>query len=138
MEENIVSLVSAYKDLYMENKTIHHEINLFKKKFNPRIKEIKKKMASLEKDLLRFMNDNNHPGIRFQDIILLPSTKSQRSKKNVSDSSLQHVQSVLHKYNVSPQIKQDLLDILNPPSLPPNDQIIKVKLWNQNIHSMEN
>lgn len=133
-ESNIVPVISSYKDLFMETRAIQTEIKNYKKRFEPRIKEIRKNMNTLEKQLLQYMSENDHPGLRFQDIILLPAVKRRRStSKKIPPESLKTIQSVLQKYDISPETKNEVLSALDTSAddTGSDEQIIKVKLWNK-------
>lgn len=136
-ENNIVPVISSYKDLFMETRAIQTEIKNYKKRFESRIKEIRKNMTTLEKQLLQYMSENDHPGLRFQEIILLPAVKRRRrsASKKIPPESLQTIQNVLQRYDISPETKNEVLSALdnnnNTDEEESDEQIIKVKLWNK-------
>lgn len=130
--EDVIPLVSSYKELYMEHRSILNDLKQYRKKFNARIKEIKQEMKNLEKDLLKYMREHDHPGLRFQELILIPSTK-KRSKPDSNE-----VSKILLKYNVHSNngLHQELLHLLGNEEEEPT-QTIRVKLWNEKMQSIE-
>ena len=134
-QEDIVPLISTYKELYMESRAIQKEVQLFRKRFQTRTKEIRKQMMQLEKQLLQYMKDNDHPGLRFQELVLLPVMKPNR-RKGDSQSVLQ---SFLQKHELSPEARQDLLRVIsgNTNTDDENNKVLKVKLWNPKVQSVD-
>ena len=79
-------------------------------------------MSELEKSLIEFMVDNNHPGIRYKEILLLKeekgSMKLPQKKQKILDT--------LRRANVTPVVEQQIRDILDQKT--PDTRDIKLKV----------
>lgn len=100
LEDNsVLPLVREYRDCYVEQQAILAEIKNFRKRYDKRLKDIKARIGDLESDIMAFMQEKGHPGLRFQEMIFLQEDKVL-SKNNKHRE--EEVQSILQKYRVDP------------------------------------
>jgi hypothetical protein len=127
-EKEVLPVVRQYRDLYMEQQAIQQEIKNFKKRYEKRLVEIKKSLGELEQELLVYMREHDHPGLRFQEVILLSEDKvfSKNSKKREEE-----VQEILQKHRVDPTnpLYRELLETAQASKIRESHQRIKMKVY---------
>ena len=89
---NIISLL----DLYLQNKKelecIKADIKRYEKQWKPRIDELKNLLGNHEEKILEWLNENNHPGLKYQGLLFelqnkhCLETKSKISRKKRTTS----------------------------------------------------
>lgn len=122
--EKILPIAEAYNTLYKEYKDIIKDINTYKSRFQPKLKELKKKMEELEKMLIQFMKEKNYPGIRYKEVLLLQENKGtlrfQQRKQLIMNE--------LRQSNVTPMVEQRVRDILELKNPQESEQKTKLKV----------
>lgn len=130
MEENeVLPFVRQYRDLYMEQQAIQNEIKNFRKRYDKRLGEIKTNLGSLEQDILMYMKEHDHPGLRFQEVIFFSEDKvlPKNSKKREEE-----VQNILQKHRVDPShpLYREILESTQASKMKESQhQRIKMKIY---------
>lgn len=127
-EDNVLPMVREYRDFYMEQQAIQTEIKNYRKRFEKRLAEIKTRLTGLEQDILEYMREHDHPGLRFQEVILLREDKllSKNSKKREEE-----VQTILERYRVEPTnpLYRELLESTQTCKIRDSHKRIKMKIY---------
>lgn len=128
---NVVPIIREYRDVYMEQQSILTEIRNHRKKFEKRLKDLKSHMNELEKKLLLYMREHDHPGLRFQEIVLLQEDKTQRKNMKVHEEEMQ---SILHRHRIDPTdaLYRELLDTVHNSKIPHGEKKLKLKIYKKN------
>lgn len=117
MEDNklntndIYNIFENYITNYEESEKIKKEINDSHKKNKLRLKELKELNQENEKLLIKYMTDNNLPGIRKNDFILLCDEKPKLISKKNKTKKIEEI-ALRNQYEQNPLVKE-ILDILN-------------------------
>ena len=127
-EKEVLPFVRQYRDLYMEQQAIQTEIKNFRKRYEKRLGEIKQNLGELEQEILGYMREHDHPGLRFQEVILLSEDKmlSKNSKKREEE-----VQGILQKHRVDPMdpLYRELLESTQASKIRETHKRIKMKVY---------
>ena len=130
-ESAVLPLVREYRDFYVEQQAIQTEIKNYRKRYEKRLGEIKTRLQDLELDILEYMRQNDHPGLRFQEVILLREDKllSKNSKKREEE-----VQSILDKYRVdrTNPLYRELVESMQASKIRDTQKRIKMKIYKPN------
>lgn len=124
----VLPLVREYRDFYVEQQAIQTEIKNYRKRYEKRLGEIKARLTGLEGEILEYMREHDHPGLRFQEVVLLREDKllSKNSKKREEE-----VQSILEKYRVDPTnpLYRELLESTQASKIRDTHKRIKMKIY---------
>ena len=127
-EKEVLPIVRQYRDLFMEQKSIQTEIKNFRKKYEKRLGEIKNYLVELEQRILEYMKEHDHPGLRYQEVILLREDKvlSKNNKKREEE-----VQTILDRYRVDPTnpLYREILESTQASKIRETNQRIKMKIY---------
>jgi len=127
-ESAVLPLVRQYRDYYMEQQAIQTEVKNFRKRFEKRLGDIKKHLNDLESEILEYMREHDHPGLRFQEVILLREDKllSKNSKKREEE-----VQGILERYRVDPSnpLYRELVQSVQACKIRDSSKRIKMKIY---------
>lgn len=117
MEDNKLNTNDIYKIFenyiinYEESEQIKKEIKDSNKKNKLRLKELKNINLQNEKLLIKYMTDNNLPGIRKNEFILLCDEKPKLISKKNKTKKIEEL-ALRNQYEQNPFVKE-VLDILN-------------------------
>ena len=127
-ESAVLPLVREYRDFYVEQQAIQTEIKNYRKRYEKRLGEIKSRLQDLELDILEYMRQNDHPGLRFQEVILLREDKllSKNSKKREEE-----VQTILDKHRVdrTNPLYRELVESMQTCKIRDTQKRIKMKIY---------
>lgn len=130
-ESAVLPLVREYRDFYVEQQAIQTEIKNYRKRYEKRLGEIKTRLQDLEQDILEYMRQNDHPGLRFQEVVLLREDKllSKNSKKREEE-----VQSILDKHRVdrTNPLYRELVESMQTSKIRDTQKRIKMKIYKPN------
>jgi len=130
-ESAVLPLVREYRDFYVEQQAIQTEIKNYRKRYEKRLGEIKSRLQDLELDILEYMRQNDHPGLRFQEVILLREDKllSKNSKKREEE-----VQTILDKHRVdrTNPLYRELVESMQTCKIRDTQKRIKMKIYKPN------
>jgi len=127
-EKDVLPIVRQYRDFYMEQQAIQNEIKNFRKRYEKRLGDIKQKLVALEEEILVYMREHDHPGLRFQEVIFLCEDKvlSKNSKKREEE-----VQSILQKHRIDPTnpLYREILESTQACKIRETNKRIKMKIY---------
>ena len=130
-ESAVLPLVREYRDFYVEQQAIQTEIKNYRKRYEKRLGEIKSRLQDLELDILEYMRQNDHPGLRFQEVILWREDKllSKNSKKREEE-----VQTILDKHRVdrTNPLYRELVESMQTCKIRDTQKRIKMKIYKPN------
>jgi len=126
-DESVLPIVRDYKENFMEQQAILNEIKQYKKRYDKRLKEIKERLSVLERDLIEYMEKNDHPGLRFQEVILLKEDKKSKKNRRVQE---EEIQNIMHKYSIDPHqsLYREVIQSLQSGSVQSGDKKLKLKI----------
>lgn len=127
-EESVLPIVREYRDYYMEQQAILTEIKNFKKRYEKRLREIKQRLEALESDLLQFMRDNDHPGLRFQEVVLLQEDKLSSKNRKLREEEVQNILS-RHRVDPSQPLYRDILESIQNNRVQQGNKKIRLKIY---------
>lgn len=109
-------IFNKFIENYKELEKINKDINNYKKQFKKRLLELKNENIESEKILLKYLEDNNLPGIRSGDFLILTDEKPISNNKVFRQKQ---VQTILenHQIDTSSKIYQDIVEAINTPKI---------------------
>lgn len=125
-DAQITPVIREYRELFLENKGIQEEVRQVRIRFKKRLKEIKDRLAQLKVIILDYMKENNHPGVRFQDVVLLRTDGGNRKKKETDE-----IKAVFQRHQVSTSepLYQEILNTIQPPKPSSHTERLTLKLY---------
>lgn len=128
-DAQITPVIREYRDLFLENKGIQDEIRNIRLRYKKRLKEIRDRLSQLKVIIVDYMKDKNHPGVRFQNVVLLLEDSTKKNKKEAD------VRAVFQRYQVSSSepLYQEILDTIQPPKPPSQTERLKLKLYTKDV-----
>jgi septal ring factor EnvC (AmiA/AmiB activator) len=97
-EDNVLGYIEEYYQNYQEIKKIQSDILQYRKKFDSSLKKLKKEMSKMEEHIIKYINDNNHPGIKYKDKIFTPESGKVRISSKKRE---QNIEKILNKYQIN-------------------------------------
>lgn len=76
------------------------EINLELSRMNKDMKKLKTRKAELEQSILEYITNNDVPGVKYNDIIIISEEGKARMRKNAKEKEEESI-GVLREYGVS-------------------------------------
>jgi hypothetical protein len=96
-DENIKNQLLDYMDDYREYQTILKDIRDYRKKFAKRIDFLKNSMTTKGNKIITYIDENNHPAVKFQNVYFTPQQGIQRTSQK---SKKKQVENIFEKYNI--------------------------------------
>jgi len=129
-DESVLPIVRDYKENFMEQQAILNEIKQYKKRYEKRLKEIKERLSVLERDLIEYMDKNDHPGLRFQEVILLKEDKKSKKNRRLQEEELQNI---MHKYSIDPHqsLYREVIQCIQSGSVQSGNKKLKLKIYDK-------
>lgn len=106
MSSEIVSYAIEYKNVLREIDGLNNEIKKIRLRLKPRMTELQKEKEKYEKIILQYLEKQQDPGFKYQDIILYKEPKKTYPQRKERDEKLQEL---LVKHNiVDPEVVNQL------------------------------
>lgn len=96
-DENIRNQLIDYMDDYREYQHILKDIRDYRKKYAKRIDVLKESMNKKGEKIIRYIDENNHPAVKFQNVYFTPHQNVQRISQK---TKAKQMESIFQKYNV--------------------------------------
>ena len=96
-DDNIRNQLLDYMDDYREYQNILKDIRDYRKKYAKRIDVLKQSMEDKGKKIIRYIDENNHPAVKFQNVYFTPQQSIQRISQK---TKAKQMESIFQKYNV--------------------------------------
>ena len=96
-DENIRNQLLDYMDDYREYQNILKDIRDYRKKYAKRIDVLKDLMEQKGKKIIQYIDENNHPAVKFQNVYFTPQQSVQRISQK---TKAKQMESIFQKYNV--------------------------------------
>ena len=96
-DDNIRNQLLDYMDDYREYQNILKDIRDYRKKYAKRIDVLKQSMEDKGKKIIRYIDENNHPAVKFQNVYFTPQQSIQRISQK---TKAKEMESIFQKYNV--------------------------------------
>lgn len=109
-------IFNKFIENYKELEKINKDINNYKKQFKKRLLELKNENIESEKILLKYLEENNLPGIRSGDFLILADEKPISNNKVLRQKQVQIILEN-HQIDTSSKIYQDLVEAINTPKI---------------------
>ena len=96
-----------------------------KLRLKPRFDELEKLKIKYETEILKYLDTNNDPGIKYQDIILFKDLKQKFLKKHDRNHQLKEI---CQKYALSDNALEEIENIFKRKKISQSDQyVLKIK-----------
>jgi hypothetical protein len=87
--------MATIKEYVQEFELIDKEL----KRLNGEIRKLRNRRKECQTHILKYIEDNNHPGIKFNQTVIIPKSRKTR-KRGTKTECQERVHSVLNKYNI--------------------------------------
>lgn len=123
--ENIIPYLIEYNNVIKEINALKNEIKNLRLRLKPRFDELEKSKIKYETEILKYLDTNNDPGIKYQDIVLFKDLKQKFLKKNDRNHQLKEI---CNKYQLSDSAVEEIENIYKRKKIRQNDQyVLKLK-----------
>lgn len=117
MELSVVQpIFQKYIENHRELEKIQKDINDYKKKFKQRLDDLKSENQTSEKILLQYLDENNLPGIRSGEFMILADEKPVQNNKTNRQAQIRLIFEN-HQIDTSSKIYQDIVDAVITPKI---------------------
>jgi hypothetical protein len=108
---DIQSVLENYVQNYTEIQNIRKDIKNFQKQYKNRLETLKKEQLQKEETMIKYLEDNNLPGIRKGDFVILAEEKPVIIKRK---SKKEKVENILSSYQIdtNSQLAKDISNLL--------------------------
>jgi len=122
-------LIDDYIANYTETTNIRKDIQNYHKQFKNRLDQLKKDQTKIQTDIIKYLEDNNLPGIRRGEFIILAEEKQKQIKKT---SREEQIKSLLNEYQIDykSQLAQQITNIVTQTRSDEKIKYIKCKQCN--------
>lgn len=110
MSAPILEYVIEYKKIVKEVEALQNEIRQLRLRLKPRMTKLMKEKEKYEEHILKYLERQNDPGIKFQDIVLYKEPKKVYQPKQYRNDRLVEI---LEQHNVrDPQVVDQVMRAL--------------------------
>lgn len=96
MDSNVISSLTALKNVHNEIQGIQNEIKQFKNRFKDRLIDLKKQQQDIETTVIKYLEKNNEPGIQYQNQLYLLTNDNGKTRLKKEDALIEFFK----KYNI--------------------------------------
>ena len=96
MDSNVISSLTALKNVHNEIQGIQNEIKQFKNRFKDRLIDLKKQQHEIETTVIKYLEKNNEPGIQYQNQLYLLTSDNGKTRLKKEDALIEFFK----KYNI--------------------------------------
>lgn len=96
MDSNVISSLTALKNVHNEIQGIQNEIKQFKNRFKDRLIDLKKQQHDIETTVIKYLEKNNEPGIQYQNQLYLLTNDNGKTRLKKEDALIEFFK----KYNI--------------------------------------
>lgn len=96
MDSNVISSLTALKNVHNEIQGIQNEIKQFKNRFKDRLIDLKKQQHDIETTVIKYLEKNNEPGIQYQNQLYLLTNDNGKTRIKKEDALIEFFK----KYNI--------------------------------------
>jgi hypothetical protein len=96
MDSNVISSLTALKNVHNEIQGIQNEIKQFKNRFKDRLIDLKKQQHEIETTVIKYLEKNNEPGIQYQNQLYLLTNDNGKTRLKKEDALIEFFK----KYNI--------------------------------------
>lgn len=127
MSSEIIPYVVEYKKIGKELEAMKREIAQVRSRLQPHINKLKKEQEKIEKQILKYLDENGDPGIKFQDVVLYKEPRKFYPPKRERDEQLTQL---LAQHNIrDPNVVQAVTDMIKTRKMvDPNRSTLKMKI----------
>ncbi len=97
-DENIRNQLLDYMDDYREYQSIQRDIRDYRKKFTKRMDQLKSSMTQKGDKIIKYIEENNHPAVKFQNVYFTPQADIQRVSQKTKEKQIQNI---CERYNIA-------------------------------------
>lgn len=98
MSAEIIEYVIEYRNIIKELNGLNMEIQNLRKKLKPRMDKLKKSKEKFEEIILKHLERQNDPGLKYQDMVLYKEPKKSYQHK---DERQERLTQLLQQYNIT-------------------------------------
>ena len=110
MSSEIVSYALEYKNVIREIDALNNDIKKLRLRLKPRLNELQKEKEKYEKIILQYLERQQDPGFKYQDIVLYKEPKKTYPQRKERDEKLQEF---LQQHNITePEVVNQLKNMM--------------------------
>jgi cupin superfamily acireductone dioxygenase involved in methionine salvage len=110
MSTEIVSYAMEYKNIMREMDALNNDIKKLRQRLKPRLNELQKEKEKYEKIILQYLEKQQDPGFKYQDIVLYKEPKKTIPHRKERDEKLNEF---LQKHNITePDVVNQLKNMM--------------------------
>jgi cupin superfamily acireductone dioxygenase involved in methionine salvage len=98
MSSEIVSYAVEYKNVIREIDALNNDIKKLRERLKPRLNELQKEKEKYEKIILQYLEKQQDPGFKYQDIVLYKEPKKMYPHRKERDDKLNEF---LQQHNIT-------------------------------------
>lgn len=123
MNSNITKVLEQYYELHNEKTKILNEIKNVRNSYKKNLAYIEKKMSLYSNDILRYLEENNLPGVEYKKLNFVAESRKVRNSQKQKKTQIMNL---LDKYNIF-QTHPLRNEIENMDNLKPTIKKIKIQ-----------